>query len=188
MLASFNPTGRKETSASQTIHSPIPQFLPRPARDGFLLVVGKAIRNCLVQIELYVFGFSIDKFTAIRTGTCMKRRFLRRFPRFIHVPARRTIPSCCSWEGSQLHLSHSREFCESFKYHVRECCTGEGGSGRTRQAVAPRALRESGVTTHHWKARAELVMVMCCDPGFPQGSRRQPASQASPSSRQPAVT
>jgi hypothetical protein len=68
--------------------------------------------------------------------------------------ARRIIRSCCSWEYSQLHFSHSSD-----SWDVRERCTGEGGSGRTRQAVALRALRESGSTAHHWQACAELVMV-----------------------------
>ena len=31
---------------------------------------------------------------------------------------------------------------------LRERCTGEGGSGRTRQAAAPRALRGFGSTAH----------------------------------------
>ena len=68
--------------------------------------------------------------------------------------ARRTIPSCCSWEYSQLFLSH-KQLGNSVEYHVRERCTGDGGSGRTSQAAA------------HWQACAELVMVMCCAPGTP---------------------
>ena len=37
---------------------------------------------------------------------------------------------------------------------LRERCTGEGGSGRTRQAAAPRALRGSG-STAQWPNRCE---------------------------------
>ena len=33
--------------------------------------------------------------------------------------ARRTIPSCCSWEHSQLHLSHSWEFWRRIHFTAR---------------------------------------------------------------------
>ena len=66
-------------------------------------------------------------------------------------------------------------FLQAFKQELRcpERCTGEGGSGRTRQAAAPRALRGSGSGAHHHQLlSASLPVVLESTTTSSQGKRR----------------
>ena len=74
---------------------------------------------------------------------------------FRELTARRIIPSCCSWEYSQLHLSYSWPFLKFFVPELGKLGAlygrggGLGGQDRPRRLEPYGILGVTGVTAHH---------------------------------------